>query len=472
MKFIRTICLSLCFLMLVMPVMRASAEIADVSVSNGCRTVDAASALGGSEKLLDTSKAVLLYERSTNTLVYGYNIDTQIYPASMVKMMTALVALKYGELDAVVTVSRSALNSVAIGSVSAGLVRDEQITLRDLLYCTMVASANDASAVIAEYIGGSQEGFVELMNEMASEIGCTGTHFSNAHGLHDADTYTTARDILRILEVGLADETFKTMFETARYTVPATNKSEAREVMTTNYMMASGKYFDSRVTGGKTGATNQAGRCLAVTADVGEMELIAIVMGAQPSYTEDGLEVTYFGSFEEMDVLLDYAENNFECRKLFYENQVIAQYSVSGGSNVAATPADEAYCVLPKNVTADELLWSYDSTVSTLSVPVAAGQSITPLQVWYNGLCLAQTELVAMTAVQSQLVYQEPDNTDILDEQSHGRLLAAIIGVLLGIVVLFFAGLFAVRMIQTAVIKARIRRRRKNRRRNRNARME
>lgn len=474
MKIRRSICLILCFALMAALLCGVSAAQTDLSVSAGCHSVDAAQAVGGNEKIADTAKAVIVYERSTGTLVYAYNADKQIYPSSMVKLMTALVALELGEMSDVVTVKRSVLDSVAIGSVSAGLVSGEEISLQDLLYCMMVASANDASAVIADHIAGSQEDFIALMNEKAAAIGCTGTNFTNVHGLHDSENYTTARDILRILEVGLQNPDFRAMFETETYTVPATNKSEQRVLQTTNNMMIEGKYFDERVTGGKTGSTDQAGRCLAVTANAGDMELIGIVMGAKATYSEDGSYLTRFGSFEEMEEILDFAETNFECRQLFYENQVIAQYSVENGSNnVVTTPVSDGFCVLPKDIQPDQLRWEYASQVSGLTAPVAQGQPITSIKVWYGDICLASTDLVAMNAVKVYEPYSVPKSAaDEKDEEEHGEILAMILSVILGIAVIVIVGMFLMRLIQTAIIKSRVRRRRKNRRRNRNARME
>ena len=474
MKFIKTVCLILCAVLLICPVGNVAAA------ENGgdtCRGVDAEYALVDPGKLLDTSKAVVLYERGTGTLIYSYNIDELLPPSSMVKLMTALVALEHGVLTDTVTVTSTALNSVSVGAVSAGLVRGEEISLLDLLYCMMVASANDAAAVIAEYVGGSQSAFVAMMNEKAAALGCTGTVFADATGLDDTGNQMSTRDILRILDAGLDNETFRVMFEAESYTVPATNKSEERYIVTTNRMMSKeNKYFDDRVTGGKTGSTSKAGRCLAITANVGDMELIGIVMGAKATYASDTVLATN-GSFEEMHVLLDYAGANFECRQLFYEGQVITQYPVTNGSsNVAVTVVDEVYCVLPKEVTAAQILWDYDASAAVYA-PVSEGQTITGFGVWYETeagrVCLARTELVAMTDVGVYEAYQIPHSTiQKQEEQQHGQVLATILGILLGIVVAAFAVIVLMRVIQTALIKARIRRRRKNRRRNRNARME
>lgn len=472
MKKIRAICLFLSILIVTSALcMGVSADSVDYSVTAGCHSLNAAKPLGGSEKLLDTSKAVILYEMNSDTMVYAYNPDQRIYPSSMVKIMTALVALENGKLNSIATVTRSALNSVAIGSVSAGLKAGEEISLEALLYCMISASANDASVVIAEHISGSQEAFINLMNEKAQALGCTGTHFSNVHGLHDPQTYTTARDICIILKTALKNDIFKTIFQTEIYTVPATNKSEDRRVVTTNYMMSkdyTSKYFDSRVTGGKTGATDEAGRCLAVTAKVGNMELLGIVMGAKPTYEEEGIALKTFGSYEEMKVLLDYAGENFGFRQIFYNNQTVSQYPVINGSNhVVTTPENFMSVVLPIEVQKEQLSWVYGDTPSSITAPVEKGQRICNLQVWYGDICVAQSDLVAMNAVDIWVEPTEPTGPSNKDEDSDGTILATIFALLLGLILLCVAAFFVWSAIQRAAAKARRRRRRRNRRRSR-----
>ena len=472
MKKFRAICLFLAMVLLLGTISTGvQAAPRDSSVTEGCYSVDAAVALGGSEKLLDTSKAVILYELNSDTLVYAYNADKTIYPSSMVKIMTALVALEKGELSSVATVTRTALSHVAIGSVSAGLKVGEEIALEDLLYCMMTASANDASVVIAEHIAGTQAEFIQMMNEKAAELGCTGTHYSNVHGLHDEQTYTTVRDICKILEVALENETFRTMFEAKSHTVPATNMSEARTVITTNYMMSrdyTPKYFDGRVTGGKTGSTDQAGRCLAATADVNSMKLLAIVMGAKPTYEEEGISLKTFGSFEEMSALLDFAGENYEYQQIFYENQTVSQYPVSGGANhVTTTPDRVTSVVLPKGLAKEELTWVYENGVPVITAPVQKGQNISFVQVWYGSICVAQTNLIAMNSVDVWVEPTEPSGNIRQEEDDDGMTLAVILIILLGIVLLGIAGFFVVNWIRWSAERARRRRRRINRRRSR-----
>lgn len=475
MKKIRTFCLLMCVIALIQLLPVGVSAQTDASVTGGCHTIDAAKTLDPSDKLLETSKAVIVYEMNSDTLLYAWNADQTIYPASMVKLMTALVALERGDLQSVATVTRKTLDTVAIGSVSADLKVGEQITLEALMYCMMTASANDATAVIAEHIAGSQEAFVELMNQKAAQLGCTGTHFSNVHGLHDDQTYTTARDICRILQVGLNIPEFKAMFEARSYTVAATNKSDERIMHTTNYMMSKentskyySKYYDERVTGGKTGATDEAGRCLAVTAEQGNMKLLAIVMGATPTYEEEGLSLKTFGSFEEMDTLLDYCFENYECRQIVSHDQVLLQLPVSGGANyVAAAPVDTVSTVLPTQLEEDKLTWTYSENTGTISTPVVLGQKISTVQVWYNGLCVVQSDLVAVNAVSDAVEPTEPIQGQKKDEDGDGAMIATVIGVILGIVLLAALILLVIRGVSTAVYHARQRRRSRNRRRNR-----
>ena len=459
------LCVAMAFSALSVP---ARAETVDESVLSGSHSVDASRGLSTEEKLLQTANAVILYELNSDTMVYSYHPDTTIYPSSMVKLMTALVALEKGNLSDVVTVTRSALDNVAIGSVSAGLKKGEEITLEALLYCMMAASANDAAAVIAEYVGGTIDDFIQMMNDKALEIGCVNTHYSNVHGLHDEQTYTTARDICRLMEVALENDQFRAMFTAESYTVPATNKSDARQVQTSNNMMIKGnKFYDARVTGGKTGSTNQAGRCLVVTAEANGMNLLGIVMGAVPTYQQEGIILDYHGNFEEMKALLNYGCNGFEYRQVFYENQALTQYPVSGGANhVVTCPVSELSTVLPVGLDESQLVPKYKLETDLLNAPVEKGQVIGVVQMWYGNVCLAQTEMVAMNAVSVYVAPVFPDATESeAADLTFLTILCWIAGILLGAALLFVVVLLILRGVSMAKMRARQRRRRRNRRR-------
>lgn len=471
MKKFRSLCLILAAIALIACFAPAAGATTgtDQSVLSGCHSVDAALQLSDGGRLAETAKAAIVYERNSDTMIYAWNPDQQIYPSSMAKLMTALIAIEQGNLDDKVIVTKRALSYVAIGSVSAGLVAGEELTLRDLLYCMMAASANDASTVIAEHIAGSQDAFVAMMNQRALEIGCKNTVFTNAHGLHDENMYTTARDICRIADFALDNEVFKTLFCAKSYTVPATNKSEERTVYTSNYMMSTDvnkKYIDPRVTGGKTGSTNEGGRCLVATSEGGGMELLTIVMGAKPTYEPDGLALERFGSFEETAALLDYALGNFEYRQIFFTDQVVAQYPVTGGeNNVVVQPSRAGATVLPKNIDESQLSWIYAGSVGTLTAPIAQGQVISQLQVWYGSKCVAQTDLTAIHAVDVWTEPTQPTRQDRKNTDFPWTVVGIVIGILVALVLLAGLSLVAVRFMHKTRKNVQRRNRRQDRRR-------
>lgn len=461
MKKTRLICLFLT-LILISSCLCASvtASNGDLAVTNGCHSIDAAMTLSDEKKLTDTAKAVVLYELNSGTMLYTHNPDTKIYPTSMVKIMTTLVALENCNLDDVVSVTRSVLNQVPIGILGADLKVGEEITMRDLLYANMVASATDASVVAAAYVGGSINGFLVMMNEKAVELGCQGTNYSNVHGLHDEQTYTTARDIARITEAALENEVFREMFCASEYTMAATNKHDARTITTTNNMMnpKNSKYYDKRVTGGKTGATDKGGRCLTLTAEKDGMNILCVVMGAKPTVAGNG-SLTAHGSFEESKILIDYAFSNFEFRQVFFDGQSLAQYPVENGASHVVTQATTSVStILPKDVDETQLKWVYEKQNANIAAPVEKGQKLGTAQVWYGAKCLAVTDMTSMHAV---AVYQAP----IIPEKpaSLGGSWWIFLLVLLGLVLIAFLALFGLRTYRIMRYRQRKRRRSRSR---------
>lgn len=428
------------------------------AVTNGCHSMDAAMTLSDEEKLTETAKAVIVYERNSGTMLYTRNPDDKIYPTSMVKMMTVLVAIENGDLDEKVTVTRKVLNQVPIGILGAGLTVGEEITLRDLLYSTMVESATDSAVVAAAHVGDGIDGFLQLMNEKAAALGCTKTNYSNVHGLHDENTYTTARDVARLTDAALKNAIFREMFCTARYTMSPTNKrTEAWTITTTNNMMneRNSKYYDKRVTGGKTGATDQGGRCLTLTAEQDGMELLCVVMGAVPTLEANG-SLSSYGSFEESKVLLDYAFANYAFRQVFFDGQSLAQYPVANGANhVVTQAASSVSTVVPKQLEENALRWVYEENGGVLSAPVKKGQELGRVQVWYGSKCLAQTQMVAMNAVE---VYQAPVIPEKPVFADSGSWLLLIL-VLAGVILAAFLVLLGMRTARIMKHKRRQRRR-------------
>ena len=392
--------------------------LGDASVEYGSRTLDAKRPLADTEDYTANVKAALVYDLGADTLVFAQDVDVQLYPASLTKVMTCLMTLEMQQdLDQLVTVTKAGLKGMEPGGSNVALKADEQISVRDLLYCLMVKSGNDAASVLAVHNSGSIEAFVEEMNKRAVELSCTGTHFVNPHGLHDDDHYTTARDMAKILREAMQYPLFEEIFCTKEYTVPATNLSEARELKTTNYMIRSNGYpivTDSRVKGGKTGNTNKAGRCFVALAEKNGMRLLTVVLGAKAVYGEDRYTFVRYGNFEETAGLLNFAYKNYTSMQVLDPTRVYTQFAVTGGSSNAfgAIPQGMSSTV-PSGSGYEALRYEYALT-EELTAPVAKDQPIGLVRVWYGNTCLAQQELVSAedVSVQKQQANRDPEQTE------------------------------------------------------------
>ena len=212
------------------------------------------------------AKAAILYEASTDTVLMEQNADERLYPASTTKLLTALVAMEYGNPEDTVTVTREAVDGLYELGSSSYLLAGEEISFMDLMEYMLVASGNDAANALAIHISGSLSAFADLMNSTAQSLGCTGSHFVNPHGLHDEDHYTTARDLLTIAKAAMKNETIARLVGETEVTLPVTNKHDRTTTkFTTNYMLSkksTGAYYYEGAIGIKTGSTTPAGLCL------------------------------------------------------------------------------------------------------------------------------------------------------------------------------------------------------------------
>ena len=442
--------------------------VGNAAVTAGCSTMDAQIPLITNEKIMETAQAGILYEVNTDTLIYNWNADKKVFPGGLGKLMTVLVALEHGDLNEIVTVERSVLNLLPIGTVVCKLQADEEISLKDLLYCVMTASANDAALVVADHIAGSQEAFVDLLNQKAAELGCTGTSFANATGLHDPAEYTTARDLGKIILAGLKNDTFREMFSCAAYTVEATNMSAPRELHTTNFLQSKvtlKRYFDERCTGGKTGASEGGGRSLVATSEEGNMTLLSIVLDAEPIVDVDGFSLSYYGSFEETKTLIDRAFSEFSSFSLLYEDQAVTQFPVNGGENsVVGHPANAMGVALPADVDTSEFVWRYEVRSGALNAPVKKGDVIGTAQIWYRSVCIGQVDLLAMTDVAVKTAPQTGGKANQSGKLDLGMLLL-ILGVIVGLILVAFLVLLGIRTTRIIRVQSLRRRRRASRRR-------
>lgn len=376
---------------------QTSTGFTDSGVTGG---IDAPGALLGTEKLVKNVRTAVLYEANSQTMLYSWNADTQMYPASFVKIMTALVAINEGNLTDIATVKQEVISVIPSDAISVKLVADELISIKDLLYCMIVTSANDAAIVIADHIAGSEQAFVEKMNSYSQEIGCTGTHFTNVTGLHNDNQHTTARDVARILDHAMKNETFCQMFTTTFYDVPKTNKSDERRLSSGNYMMdtKSQLYYDDRVIGGRAGVTQDGRRSMATVSEDNGMRIISVVMGSESVYQEDGYSAISIGGYKETTALLDLCYNGFKVADILYPNQALRQLPVSEGNcDVVIGPKESVLAVLPQSAKVEDLVFRYSD--KAFSAPIENGMHISDVQVWVGASCVAQAKLYAMNQV-------------------------------------------------------------------------
>ena len=250
------------------------------------------------------AKAALIVEKNTGKIIYEKNSETQNYPASVTKILTAILTIENCKLDDTATVSQSAISQVPSGYVVAPLFIGEQMKIKDLLYALMLKSANDAAYVLAEHIGGSVEGFSEMMNKKAKEIGCKNTHFVNPNGIHNDDHYTTAYDMYIISNYAMKNDIFAKIVSTYQYKLPATNKYPNNDRImenTNDFINPKSGYYNKIVKGIKTGTTLQAGNCLITDSSENGLDFITVVLGAKTSNSK----------FSETRKMIKYAYNNY-----------------------------------------------------------------------------------------------------------------------------------------------------------------
>ena len=348
--------------------------------------------------------AAIVVDGDNNEVLYDYNAYEKRYPASVTKIMTTLVVLRAidaGELtlETQVTASKEAV-TLPEGSSTAGIVEGEVLTIEQLLYCDLVPSGNEACNILAEALCGSEEAFVERMNETAEDLGMTGTHFANPHGLHDPDHYTTAYDIYLMASAAMEYEIFRKIVSTPTYTIPATNMNEERVLHSTNGLISNwyviGNTY-SKAIGIKTGYTEEAGRCLASAAtDEQGRTFYCVVLGSE--YAQDESGNWHFYSFSESSRLLEWAFDNFTRTTLLSETSenVIREVPVT-------LSADTGHVLVQPVGSIEATVPEYDPTKAelkmdlpeSLEAPIQKGQVVGSVSLIYNGINYGSLDMVA-----------------------------------------------------------------------------
>ena len=366
------------------------------------------------------AEGAMLVNMDTGDVLYTKNADKRLYPASLTKLMTALVLYENTkDLDSeTITVSEYAIDSLqGTDSSTGGLKEGEILTVRQMLYVLLMSSANEGANAIAEHVAGTIPEFCEKMNAKASELGMNSTHYVNAHGLHDIEHYTTVNDMYKLTTAILSVDALKEIVNTAQYKLAATNKNPARTLTTTNFLMLNNgqkcisekyrnqTYYYKYAKGIKTGYTDAAGRCLVSTASKGGYNYMCILMNS-PVY-ENGRKIRV--EFGDSKALYEWAFNDFEYKTVLNTEEIIGEAPVDlawDTDYVSAIPEESLSTIVPKvadNSTVSlEITWYQD----TYNAPIMKGEVLGECDVVYAGEVLGTVSIVASQDVErSTLMY-------------------------------------------------------------------
>ena len=343
--------------------------------------------------------AATVYNIENDIYIYNHNADKVIYPASTVKLMTAIVAVEAlgGELWREVMVSSKALEGVRGNNIA--LKRGEVLTVEQLLLALICGSANDAANILAFEVAGSVEAFVDMMNAKAKEIGAVNTHYTNPSGLHDPAMVTTARDTALIAAYAYKTDPITEMSTLEKFTLPKTNKAKERTVFNKNHFystLTEYLYIWDIPRGLNAGYTEEGGYCLATTATRDGLTYVVVTMEA----TRDE---EYIYSYTEAAELIKWAFDAYEYTDVLSTSEMICELPVRLSSKVdyvTLFPAEPVELYLPAGINVDDdvkLEWTLSR--ESFTAPVSEGEVAGKITVSYEGKELATVDLVTRNNV-------------------------------------------------------------------------
>ena len=409
------------------------------------------------------AQAAILMDANTGVILYSKNIHERLYPASTTKIMTALLAMENGSLDDMVEFSHEAVFSVPADGSNMGMDEGESITLEECLYGIMVASANEAANAAGEYVSGSIDDFVALMNKRAEEMGCTDTHFMNTNGLHDPEHYTSAYDLALISSYFFRNEMLCKISNTDRHHFEPTPTQPDDFYKKNKHQLINGEIPYDGILGGKTGYTDNSRQTLVTCAEQNGMRLVCVVLKEEsPDQFTDTAELFDYG-FQNFQVL-NISENE---KKYTIESTGFLQIGddVFGSSKPILSIDTDSYVIIPNTVTFQDLDSEIDYSLSDEN-------RVAGIEYSYHGMYVGNAYLNLATdnastyefdsIMTSSDVSVEKVEPEAKQEQSQDTIFINIKKVLLGILILA-AVVIAIFMIHALIANGRTAKRRNNR---------
>ena len=326
------------------------------------------------EQLYVSGRSAILMDMTTGSVIWEKNAYQPLPMASTTKIMTAILALEIGDLSDKIKVSAGAAGK---DGSSMYLLKDEKLTLEELLYGILLSSGNDACVAVAEHYCGTEEKYVALMNKMAAKLGARGTHFMNTNGLPARGHFSTSYDLALITRYALKNPVFREIVAAKHYYVPRTNKREERYLYNHNKLLWRYRYAD----GVKTGYTKESGKCLVASGTKDGHTLIAVVLNSKDMYQDTAR-------------MLEYGFKNFVLYKPWRLGKPLAYIEVAKKKKVPLVASREINLLLPRAWKKEKIKIKLKCPKKT-AIPFLALQKKGSVKVFYEGKLLAEAALVA-----------------------------------------------------------------------------
>ena len=373
-----------------------------------------------------TAPCSILMDMGTGKVLYEQKMNTSMHPTSLTMMMTALIVIENMDLSAVVKSDGADIGEL-IDPID--LVKNEEITVADLLYGMLLTTSNEAANTLAIALDGSIEAFAERMNARAALIGMTESYFTNPSGVYVDGHYSTAYDLALLAQTAMRNETFRGIVGTIDYSIAKTNKSGARQIRNNNGLLYAAdreiviqgnprSMLYEGTTGIIQGHSSDAGNCIVASAQRGGLELISVVLKAKERLV-----------FDDAVELFEYGFDNFVLVQAFNEAENLATVRVTKGTikKIDAVPEQLITAIMPVGSTAEDLIIDI-VPVKTVGAPVTKGDALGTVTVFYNDEQVGMTNLVAVDSIPVAKL------AEIFS--ASGSVLAVILKIVIGIVIL------------------------------------
>lgn len=349
------------------------------------------------------AKSAILFEANTGAILYAKNINEALYPASITKLMTCLIAVENCSLDEVITINQSAIDANEYDGSNMGLTAGEQLTLEELLHGILINSANEACNAVAEHIAGSMDAFVEMMNERAASLGCTNTHFVSTNGLHDDNHYTTAHDMALIAQAFFNYDVLCRLSNISDYRIEASDTHLEHYLHSKNRLYEGQEYAYESLLGSKTGFTSLSRQTLVSCAERDGMKLICVILMEESPYQfEDTISLFDYGFNNFRTCMVSELDNSYEINHLDFFN---ADNDLFGSTSPIISMNTDAYIILPNQIDFSEVesYLSYDTNF-------APDERLAQINYYYNSVYLGNASIALTDNAGLEFNFIDPDS--------------------------------------------------------------